>query len=189
MHNGGNGETNLEDTTAHFDGQRRQPASNLLNLTLRNKTTGAQLHDHDDRRHAPELHACPAAPATATRTNNNVEQRRRVRGARVMRSRCSAIILDHLDELVEKVDQIAPGETDKEIPLIGISTKELVGKIQSVKQTIDELRGQPLAEIDCIADINDVQDTADDGDPVGQPTLDTLGRPFDFEILPDNTTL
>ena len=62
------------------------------------------------------------------------------------------IILDHLDELVEQVDNIDPGLTEKEIPLVGVSTKDIVAKIQSIKQTIDELRGSPLAEIDCIAE-------------------------------------
>ena len=40
--------------------------------------------------------------------------------------------------------QIDRGLTDKELPLVGISTKELVGKIKSIKQTTDELRGSPL---------------------------------------------
>ena len=53
-------------------------------------------------------------------------------------------ILDNLDKLVDQIDEIAPASTDKELPLVGISTKELVGKIKSIKQTTDELRGSPL---------------------------------------------
>ena len=32
---------------------------------------------------------------------------------------------------------------------MGISTKELVGKIKSIKQMTDELRGTALATVDC----------------------------------------
>ena len=188
-HDGGNNEDNLEDTTAHFDSQSEggdNTKNTFLNLTLRNKTTGGSctITTID-----PTHLNCTLSGGTRNGTPNNKwndGDQYEVEGNALA---LIGVILDHLDDLVEQIDQIDPTLTEKEIPLVGVSTKELVGKIQSVKQTIDELRGQPLAEIDCIADINDKLDTADDGDPVGMPALDSLGRPFDFENLPDGTTL
>ena len=121
------------------------------------------------------MHALRRHALRATRRNNNKWNNGDEYEVEGNALALLGIILDHLDELVEQVDQIAPGETDKEIPLIGISTKELVGKIQSVKQTLDDLRGLPLAEINC---------THQRGRDEHRPRQ--RGRPFDLSIVPDN---
>ena len=190
-HDGGNGERRTSKTRRRTSTASRRAATptknNFLNLTLRNKTTGGSctITTID----ATHLNCTLSGGTRATaRTNNkwNDGDEYEVEGNALA---LIGFILDHLDELVEQIDQIDPALTEKEIPLVGISTKELVGKIQSVKQTIDELRGPPLAEIDCIAESTTCSTRADDGDPVGMPALDSLGRPFDFENLPDGTTL
>ena len=147
VHDGGDGDSNLEDTTKNFSANAVN-GDNLLQLTLNNETTGASctITTLD----ATHLNCSLSGGTRSGDTANNNKWKDgdeySVEGNVLA---LLGIILDHLDELVEQVDQIAPGETDKEIPLIGISTKELVGKIQSVKQTLDDLRGSPLATIDC----------------------------------------
>jgi len=170
VHDGGDDEENLEDTTKDFDANALS-GGNLVNLTLRNKTTGASctIITVDSTHLNCELSGGnrPGNPSKANRWMNGDEYETEGNVLALL-----GIILDHLDELVEKVDQIDPSLTEKEIPLVGISTKELVGKIQSVKQTIDELRGSPLAEIDC-------SKNPDGTNPSG----------FNVEVFPDNTAL
>ena len=122
--------------------------NNLQNLTLRNKTTGA---------------SCTIATVVAnelgcglsggTRAGDAANANKWLQGDEYLVEGNAlawlGYILDNLDKLVAQVDQLAPGVTDQELPLVGISTKELVGKIKSIKQTTDELRGSPLAQIDC----------------------------------------
>ena len=172
-HNGGNGDDDLEDTTKNFTANA-VGGQNLLNLTLRNKTTGASctITTLDATHLNCDLSGGTRSGDTANNNKWKDGDEYSVEGNALA---LLGIILDHLDELVEQVDAIAPGQTDKEIPLIGISTKELVAKIQSVKQTLDDLRGAPLAAIDCTRNA--------DGTNTGS---DNLGRPFDLSILPDN---
>ncbi|MDQ3176375.1 MAG: hypothetical protein M3Q72_02360 [Actinomycetota bacterium] len=170
VHNGGDAEANLEDTTKDFDGNAVN-GGNLLNLTLHNKTTGASCKILTlDGTHLN----CTLSGGTRSGDEPNKNKWKNGDEYETEGNALAllSIILDHLDELVEQVDQIAPGQTDKQIPLIGISTKELVAKIQSLKQTIDELRGSPLAEIDCTKN-------PDGTNPTG----------FSVEVFPDSTTL
>ena len=177
--------TNLFDASKNFKNVGFNPAgpasaehgANLLNLKLSNKTTGASctiatINDNE----------LECTLSGGTRPSDDVNKNKWKTGDEYAVEGNAlgwlGYILDNLDKLVDQVDQIDPGLTDKEIPLIGISTKDLVGKIKSIKQTIDELRGAPLAEIDCT------------GNPDGtNPAKDILGRPFNIELLPDNTTL
>ena len=177
--------TNLFDGTKNFKKVGFDPANaesnehgqNLLNLTLRNKTTGASCTIKTINENELECDL-----SGGTRSGDDLNKNKWKTGDEYLVEGNAlgflGYILDNLDKLVDQIDQIDPGLTDKEIPLIGISTKDLVGKIKSIKQTIDELRGAPLAEIDCT------------GNPDGtNPATDSLGRPFNIELLPDNTPL
>ena len=169
VHDGGDGDSNLEDTTKNFSANAVN-GDNLLQLTLNNETTGASCTITTlDATHLN------CSLSGGTRSGDTANNNKWKDGDAVLVDVLALLgmILDHLDELVEQVDQIAPGETDKEIPLIGISTKELVGKIQSVKQTLDDLRGSPLATIDCTRNA--------DGTNTGN---DSVGRPFDLSDPP-----
>jgi Ca2+-binding RTX toxin-like protein len=122
--------------------------NNLENLTLRNKTTGASCTILTVA--ANEL-GCTLSGGTRADDAANANKWQKGDEYLVEGNALAWLgyILDNLDKLVDQVDQLAPGVTDKELPLVGISTKELVGKIKSIKQTTDELRGSPLATIDC----------------------------------------
>ena len=164
------GSTNLHDATKNFEANALN-GDNLLNLTLRNKTTGASCTivtvDPNELECSLSGGTRSSDPANANKWKFGDEYE--VEGNALA---FLGIILDHLDELVDQVDKIDPGLTEKEIPLVGVSTKDIVAKIQSIKQTIDELRGSPLAEIDC-------SQNADGSNSPG----------FDLQAFPDNTTI
>ncbi len=162
------GSTNLHDATKNFEANALN-GDNLLNLTLRNKTTGASciIVTVDPNELECTLSGGTRSSDTANANKWKFGDEYEVEGNALA---FLGIILDHLDELVEQVDNIDPGLTEKEIPLVGVSTKDLVAKIQSIKQTIDELRGSPLAEIDC----------SQNPDGSNSPG-------FDLQAMPDNT--
>ena len=122
--------------------------NNLQNLTLRNETTGASCTILTVV--ANEL-GCTLSGGT--RAGDVAHANKWMKGDEYLVEGNAlawlGYILDNLDKLVEQVDKLAPGVTDKELPLVGISTKDLVGKIKAIKQTTDELRGSPLGQIDC----------------------------------------
>ena len=162
------GSTNLHDGTKDFEANALN-GDNLLNLTLRNKTTGASctIVTVDPNELECTLSGGTRSSDTANANKWKFGDEYEVEGNALA---FLGLILDHLTELVDQIDQIDPGLTEKEIPLVGISTKDLVAKIQSVKQTIDELRGSPLAEIDC-----------------SQNPDGTNSPGFDLQAVPDNT--
>lgn len=127
---------------------------NFTNLTLRNKTTGATCIVLTIS--AQEL-SCATSLSGGTRqgdlANNNkwkVGDEYQVEGnALAMLS----IILDNLDALVNQLEALG-ADVDATIPLIDMSTADLVAKIQSIKRTIDDLRGFPKAQVKCDLDNN-----------------------------------
>ncbi|HSL11509.1 MAG TPA: calcium-binding protein [Actinomycetota bacterium] len=168
--------TNLFDATKNFEANALN-GDNLLNLTLRNKTTGASctIAFVNVNELECDLSGGTRADDEANKNKWKTGDEYEVEGNALA---WLGYILDNLDKVVEQIDKIDPGLTDKELPLVGISTKDLVAKIKSIKQTTDELRGSPLAKIDC------------SGNPNGSnPANDSLGRPFNIQMLPDNTTL
>ena len=156
MHTGGGPATTTSTTsTKDFTKVGFTPRRHELNGEQPAEPDAAQqddrreLHDPDRRPRTSSAARSPAARAPAAPANNNKWQDGDEYSVEGNALAWLGYILDNLDKLVDQVDQIDPGLTDKEIPLVGISTKELVGKIQSIKQTTDELRGSPLAQIDC----------------------------------------
>ena len=125
---------------------------NFTNLTLRNKTTGATCILLTIS--AQEL-SCATSLSGGTRqgdlANNNkwkVGDEYEVEGNALG---MLSIILDNLDALVDQLEALG-ADVDATIPLINMSTKDLVAKIQSIKRTIDDLRGFPKAQIQCAKD-------------------------------------
>ncbi len=148
--------TNLFDLTKDFTkvgfdptkGPSPEGGNNLLNLTLRNKTTGASCTIATIT--ATELQ-CTLSGGTRAGDDANANKWKTGDEYAVEGNALAwlAYILDNLDKVVAEIDKIDPTLTDKELPLVGISTKDIVGKIKSIKQTTDELRGAPAAQIDC----------------------------------------
>jgi Ca2+-binding RTX toxin-like protein len=127
---------------------------NFTNLTLRNKTTGATCIILSIS--AQEL-TCATSLSGGTRQgdldNNNkwkIGDEYEVEGNALG---MLSIILDNLDKLVDQLEALG-ADVDATIPLINMSTKDLVAKIQSIKRTIDDLRGFPKAQIQCDLDNN-----------------------------------
>jgi Ca2+-binding RTX toxin-like protein len=62
------------------------------------------------------------------------------------------LLLDNLDQIVAAIDNVSGaglGEAlDTELPIVGISPRALLGQIQDIRQTIDEIR-QPAADVLC----------------------------------------
>ncbi len=157
-HTGDTANAHLLDDTKDFTkvgftiGAPNSPTggNNLLNLTLRNKTTGASCTILTVS--ANEL-GCTLSGGTRAGDPDPLHANMWLQGDEYLVEGNAlawlGYILDNIDKLVDQVDQLAPGVTDKELPLVGISTKDIVGKIKSIKQTTDELRGSPLAQIDC----------------------------------------
>jgi Ca2+-binding RTX toxin-like protein len=177
-HNGGTAD-NLHDTAKNFKKVGFDPSgqpspdggSRLLNLTLKNKTTGASctIKTIEDN----ELQ-CTLSGGTRTGDTGNNNKWKDGDEYEVEGNALAFLsyILDNLDTLVDQIDKLSPGITDQELPLIGISTKELVGKIKSIKETTDELRGAPAAQVDCT------------GNPDG-----TNPPGFNLQQVPDGTTV
>ena len=151
-HNGTNPSDNLVDSTKDFDTTYGTTDGNLLNMTLRNKTTGASctIVTLGDTNLNCTLSGGSRPADTANKNKWKVGDEYQVEGNALA---MLGMIIDKLDELVAQVDGLAPGLTDKQIPVLNISTKELVGKIQGLKQTLDDLRGFPLAEVKCTLDV------------------------------------
>ena len=171
-HNGTNPSDNLVDSTKDFDTTYGTTDGNLLNMTLRNKTTGASctIVTLGDTNLNCTLSGGSRPADTANKNKWKVGDEYQVEGNALA---MLGMIIDKLDELVAQVDGLAPGLTDKQIPVLNISTKELVGKIQGLKQTLDDLRGFPLAEVKCTLDVEGDGPAADnaievlnDGTPV-----------------------
>ena len=125
---------------------------NFTNLTLRNKTTGATCIILTIS--AQEL-ACATSLSGGSRQgdlpNNNkwkVGDEYEVEGNALG---MLSIILDNLDKLVDQLEALG-ADVDATIPLINMSTADLVAKIQSIKRTIDDLRGFPKAQLQCAKD-------------------------------------
>jgi Ca2+-binding RTX toxin-like protein len=155
-HNGPPGNASLVDTTKNF-----LAGENLLNLRLKNKTTGA---------------ACTILTVTGTdqldctlsggtrsgdTANKNLwlagDEYEVVGGAGGIIN----ILLDNLELLVAGLEQLGV-DTDKEIPLINLSTKDLVKGVENIRRTLDEMRGVPVANVSC--------GTAAGNPPTGDPT-------------------
>ncbi len=169
--------TNLFDSTKDFEANALA-GENLLNRTLRNKTTGASCTILFVN--GPNELQCNLSGGTRPDDDANKNKWKEGDEYEVEGNALAWLgyILDNLDKVVEQIELIDPGLTDKELPLVGISTKDLVAKIKSIKQTTDELRGSPLARIDC------------SGNPDGtNPAQDSLGRDFNMNMLPDSTTI
>ena len=127
---------------------------NFTNLTLRNKTTGATCIILTIS--AQEI-SCATSLSGGTRQgdlpNNNkwkTGDEYEVEGNALG---MLSIILDNLDALVDQLEAMG-ADVDATIPLINMSTKDLVAKIQSIKRTIDDLRGFPKAQVQCDLDNN-----------------------------------
>jgi Ca2+-binding RTX toxin-like protein len=141
---------------------------NFTNLTLRNKTTGATCIILTIS--AQEL-SCATSLSGGTRQgdlpNNNkwkIGDEYEVEGNALG---MLSIILDNLDALVDQLEALG-ADVDATIPLVNLSTEELIAKIQSIKRTIDDLRGFPKAQVQCGL---------------------TAGGSEDVSVVPDGTTI
>ena len=167
------GSTNLHDATQELRGeraQRRQPAQ-------------PDPPEQDDRRAAArssrstanELE-CTLSGGTRSSDTANANKWKfgdeyEVEGNALA---LLGIILDNLDKLVEQVDSIDPGPDRARRSRSSASRRRSSSrKIQSIKQTIDELRGSPLAEIDC----------SQNPDGTNSPGFDLAGLPRQHDRL------
>lgn len=151
---------------------------NLLDLTLRNKTTGATCHILTFG--ATDIN-CVSALAGGSRPSSPTTANQFVAGDEyVVEGNAFGmlhLILDRLDDLVDQLDALGV-DVDAQLPLADVSTRDLVAKIREIKRTIDDLRGFPAATIKCGLNAPDMAH-ADPWDDTGE----------NVAVVPDGTTV
>ena len=171
-HNGTDGSANLVDSTKDFDSTYGTTDGSALSMTLRNKTTGAScmIATLGDTNLNCTLTGGSRPADDANKNKWKVGDDYEVDGNALA---MLELIISRLDELLTQLEAVDPGLTNRKIPVLNISTKELVAKIQGLKATLNDLRGFPLGEIRCTRDV--------EGD--GPPADNAI------EVLPDGTPL
>jgi len=147
-HNGTDPSDNLVDSTKDFASRYGTTDGSLLNMTLRNKTTGAtcKIVSLGTTNLNCTLSGGSRPADEGNKNKWKVGDEYEVEGNALA---LLGVIIDNLDKLVAQVDTLSPGLTDRQIPVLDVSTKDIVKKIQGLKTTLDDLRGFPLAEINC----------------------------------------